>query len=410
MRVSTLTQEATQRLYHEDAYQREFGARVVDRLEVHGAPAVVLDRTAFYPTAGGQPHDTGTINGVTVLDVREDGQRLVHVVERAIESDSVRGRIDWSRRFDHMQQHTGQHVLSQACKIELGARTVGFHLGAELSTIDLDKDEPTDRDLASAEALANRVVTENRPVTSRVVSADQAALARIRGKAEGLTSVRLVEIDDFDLSGCGGTHVRTTAEIGTIKVLSGERHRGGSTRVTFLCGGRAFDDYRRKHRLLRDLVSTLTTGEEELVAVVQGLETAQAQLRSRERQLRQALLDREATALLADARTAGNSQVVTAVYESEFWDADSVRALATRIAAEPRAVALLGWEGGKSQLTFVRGSGAEGNMGALMKAACAALGGRGGGRPDWAQGGCSGNVALREVLEHAYNSLAAEAS
>jgi alanyl-tRNA synthetase len=222
--------------------------------------------------------------------------------------------------------------------------------------------------------------------------------------------VRLLEIEDFDLSGCGGTHVHSTAEIGAIKVLSAERHRGGTTRVTFLCGHRAFDDYCRKHNVVSELAQSHTTGEEDLLAAIRTMETTHAESRKREKQLLQALIDRETSVLLSTARSAGQSRVVRAAYSESPWDAESVRAVATRIAETPSAIALLGWSGEKTQLTFVRGSEAHGHMGALMKMACENLGGRGGGRPDWAQGGCSGSVTLEMVLDQVYDMLVAEKS
>jgi len=404
-----LTVLTTQRLYLEDAYLCKFNAAVLRRMEVDGIPAVLLDRSAFYPTGGGQPHDSGTVNRIPVLDVRDSEEGPIHLLKHRLDANSVVGEIDWHRRFDHMQQHTGQHVLTEACIRRLGANTVGFHLGANHCTIDLDHQALSLGALSDAEALANHVVAENRNVTSQTVAADQAARARVRGKAEQLSSVRLLEIEGFDPTGCGGTHVRSTAEIGAIKVLSVARHRGGTSRVAFLCGQRAFDDYCRKHNLVNELVHILTTGEEDLIAAIHSMEATYAASRKREKQLRQALIDREASALLSRAKSGAPSGVVRAIYDESPWDPDSVRALAARIAEDPFAVALLGWSGEKTQLTFVRGSEAHGHMGALMKLACESLRGRGGGRPDWAQGGCSAGIAdLEGVLDHFYDKLEAE--
>src|SRR5262249_44364733 len=217
-----------------------------------GRTHVFLDRTAFYPTSGGQPFNTGTLGGLRVVDVvDEDGGRIAHVLERGglSEGQTVTGVIDWPRRFDHMQQHTGQHVLSAAFSRLFDARTVSFHLGDEVSTIDLAKEMKPDQ-IEAAEVEANRVVWEDRPVAIRFASKDEAAAMPLRKESLRDGTLRLIDVEDFDLSACGGTHVARTGAIGVIAVAGSERFKGGQ-RLAFLCGGRAL----RRFGAMRDVLT-----------------------------------------------------------------------------------------------------------------------------------------------------------
>ena len=235
---------SSERLYYTDAYLVEFDAVVRDVQPQDDRWKVTLDRTAFYPTSGGQPFDTGTIGEAKVLDVfeQEDGT-IGHLVDRELETNSrVRGHVDWSRRFDHMQQHTGQHLLSAAFEREAGAKTVSFHLGTSASTIDLDKELSADQ-IARVEDAANRVLWEDREVCVKFVTASEAAKLPLRKDPAREGELRIVEIKDYDLSACGGTHVRRTGAIGIIAISGFERFKGG-LRVEFVCGGRALRAYR----------------------------------------------------------------------------------------------------------------------------------------------------------------------
>jgi len=233
----------TERLYYTDPYTTEFDAHIVGAEAHEGRPAVVLDRTAFYPTSGGQPFDTGQLGGVAVVDVvdRDDGT-ILHVIERELQAGPVRGRIDWTRRFEHMQQHTGQHVLSAAFERVVGARTESFHLGSVSSTIDLGR-MVSAGEIDRAEDEANRVVWEDRPVTIRFADAEEAAKLPLRKEPARTGRLRLIDVENFDISACGGTHVARTGAIGMIAIAGSERVRGG-TRVEFLCGVRALRGYR----------------------------------------------------------------------------------------------------------------------------------------------------------------------
>jgi alanyl-tRNA synthetase len=260
----------TECLYYQDAYLRRFSGRIVARQLLDGKPAVALDRTAFYPTGGGQPNDTGILAGVEVLDVVAADGLIWHVVGNDILVEEVEGEIAWARRYDHMQQHTGQHVLSQAFIQVCGAETVAFHLGTSSSTIDLDRTDLGAGLIAAAEAAANAVVDDALPVTAEFVSEAQLSQIPLRKPPKVTEDVRVVQVAGFDWSACGGTHLMNTAQIGLIKIVGTER-RSAELRVSFLCGGRARADYARLQLLAGELASRFSVGQDEVPAAVDRL-------------------------------------------------------------------------------------------------------------------------------------------
>jgi len=407
----------TERLYYSDSYRTTFEARIVECLTLNDAPAVVLDRTAFYPTGGGQPHDTGVLglpplteNGIPVLDVlvREADQAVVHLLSAArpvaaLSPDAqVRGEIDWSRRFDHMQQHTGQHILSQAFVQTVGADTVGFHLSADYSTIDLNRSPLSNADLAHAESLANQIVFEDRPVTAHLTTSEEATQLPLRKPPTAHGSIRVVQIEDFDRSACGGTHVARTGEVGLIKIVRSER-RGSETRITFLCGRRALSHYDALNTLTRTLAARLSVGVEELPQAIERLQTESRSVRKERDRLHELLLDHEAVALIAGAQVIGPVSVVHKIFEAR--EVEEVRRLATRIAAQPGHIAMLGITGEKAQLIFARAADLSYDMRPLLQEACRMVGGGGGGGPELAQGGGPYPVRLNSALQHATDLL-----
>jgi alanyl-tRNA synthetase len=375
----------TIRLYYTDSMLASFDATVVTSTDFDGKHVAVLDRTAFYPTSGGQPHDTGRLGAARVVDVvdREDGA-IAHVVDVPLAAgEVVRGEIDWPRRFDHMQQHTGQHLLSAAFDRLHGARTVSFHLGADASSIDLAR-EVTAGEIASAERLASEVVWEDRPVEVRFVSEDEAARLSLRKEPVRGGTLRLVGVSDFDLSACGGTHVPRTGMVGAIAVAGAERFRGGS-RVTFVCGRRALDAY----DALRDVVAAasrlLSVSTREVPAAVERL---QGDLRAQARTVRRLSDERtrhHAAALRAAAETIGGLRGVLST-ERE-GDIAALKALAQAVVAEPGVVAVLVGENQPRPVVIARSAGVPLDAAGWMARATAAFGGRGGGRPELAQGG-----------------------
>jgi alanyl-tRNA synthetase len=254
----------TERLFDRDSYQSAFQASV---LHVTGDPAhpkVVLDRTLFFPRSGGQEADRGWIDSVPVVDVYEEGEAIAHVLEGPlVPHGPIEGRIDWGRRFDQMQQHTGQHMLSQAFWRLGQEKTVGFHLGEKDSTIDLEIKDLDTGHVTQVEDAVNRVVFENRNVIVKEIPYDALDMSMFRKKPAERPLVRVVEVEGYDSSGCCGTHVRRTGEVGLVKIQRWERYKG-NVRVVFVCGQRALQDYRKRMGVLNQICRTLTAGEEEI--------------------------------------------------------------------------------------------------------------------------------------------------
>lgn len=386
----------TERLHLDDPNLLEFDATVVARREHQGRPAVVLDRTAFYAESGGQPWDTGTLSGVRVVAVIEHEGEVLHVLEGPLPGERVSGRVDAQRRRDHSQQHHGQHLLSRAFVELAAARTVSFHLGTEDSTIDLDR-EVTEAQVRAAEARANEVVREARPVATRVVTRAEASALGIAAPPDAGDAVRLVEAERFDLQPCGGTHPRRTSEVGAVVVDAHERYKGG-TRVRFLCGERARAAFHARSGVLRRLSSLFSAGPDALVeAAGRALSQLEASAR-RERDLMDRALEGEARRLLSAA--AGSPAVVVAVYAD--WPPADLRTLAQKITALAPSVALLGSrEDGKAHVVFAQSAGLGHDVPGLLREAVALLGGRGGGRADLAQGGGDDASRLEAALEGA---------
>ncbi|HTM26850.1 MAG TPA: DHHA1 domain-containing protein [Vicinamibacterales bacterium] len=374
----------TERLYYTDPYLREFDAALIDTLSHEGRTALLLDRTAFYPTSGGQPHDVGSFHDVEVLDVVDaDDGRILHIVDRTPSTTMLHGRIDWRRRFDHMQQHTGQHVLSAAFDRLLGARTESFHLGTESSTIDLGR-ELSSVEITRAEDEANRVVWEDRPVTIRFAGPEEAASLKLRKEARREGTLRLIEVEDFDLSACGGTHVSRTGAIGLIAVAAAERFRGGS-RVTFLCGGRALAGYRAVRESVDAGGRVLSVGAAELPAAIERLQLEAKDLRKQIKDYQSKLAVHEGDALAAAAVEADAVMLVAAALPG--WDASGLKTIASRIAERPRHVAVLVGEPSPAPIVVARAADVTQDAGALLRQLLALHGGKGGGRPELAQGG-----------------------
>lgn len=392
----------TERLYWRDPYRHAFDARVVRRLEWDGRPAVVLDATCFYPTSGGQPHDTGLLNGIMVLDVIELGQEIIHVLEAALVEDGVSGAINWERRFDHMQQHTGQHVLSAAFAKLLGAQTVSFHLGPEASTIDLDCGALSDQAAQEVEELANRVVIEGRPI--QVVEHDQGALAEVplRKPAQKAGHVRVVSIADCDHSACGGTHPHNSSQVGLIHIERWESHQG-KVRVMFLCGLRALRDYRRRARIGRELANHFSVALDELPAALNRLEASAEEARRNLARLRERVLALQAPALAAEAEQVSGWRIVCRFLDE--FDAADMRQLAQQLVREPGAIVALGVANPSPQFCLARAADVELDMAALATALASPLGGRGGGRPHMAQGGGLSHGNLLAMLSNARELL-----
>lgn len=388
----------TQRLYYRDAYLTTFTARIIERLTHDGRPAVVLDQTAFYPTGGGQPHDTGALNDVPVVNVIEresstDGA-IIHVLAADIAAEQVNGALDWTRRFDHMQQHTGQHILSQAFVRAAQAATVGFHLGTDIVTIDLNRaDLPADV-IEQVEDMANQIVFQDRPVSARFVTAQELDHIPLRKPPKVEHNIRVVQVEGFDWSACGGTHVAHTGQLGLIKIIKVER-RGNEARVEFQCGQRALADYRRKNDIMNRVAADLSVGYWELDKAIARL---QAEMRDARRKLAEAegkLMLAETVELIAAARAVGPFAVAARAWADR--DVNALRLVAKKLIEQPRIVALLGSAGSeRSALVFARSADVAVDVSVWLRRAIQQLGGKGGGQPDMAQGG-AGPARLEQV-------------
>jgi alanyl-tRNA synthetase len=384
----------TIRLYYAEPRLRRFEARVVEADGADGQHRVWLDRTAFYPTSGGQPHDTGTLGSARVADVvdAEDG-RVVHVLDGPVAvGERVPGEIDWERRFDHMQQHTGQHVLSAAFERIHGVRTESFRLGGEASTIDLAR-EVTAAEIGVAEEDANRVVWEARPVSIRFVSEAEAARLPLRKESVRSGRLRLVEVEEYDLSACGGTHVSSTAEIGLIAVRGFERFRKG-TRVEFVCGLRALYSYRAWRRSAAEAAKALSIAPAELPAAVERL---QEELRDGRRALKalgEKTASLEASGLAAGADQVGSARVLVRVVDG--YDVNALKALASAIVRSPAYMVVLVSAATPVQVVAARSADVRAiDCSTLVPALTGRFGGRGGGKADAAQaGGLNGEPAV----------------
>jgi alanyl-tRNA synthetase len=388
----------TSRLYYNDSLLARFDATVTEAgVLPDGRPFVVLDKTGFYPTSGGQPHDVGRLGDATVLDVidRDEDAAVLHVLDRALGPGvHVSGEIDQARRLDHIQQHSGQHVLSAAFVHACAAPTVSFHLGPDVSTIDLAAALEADA-IARAENEANRIVQENRPVGVRYASAEEAAALPLRKEPKRGGTLRLVDIENWDLSACGGTHVSRTGSIGGIAVTGWERYKGG-TRVGFACGLRAV----RHHRLLRDVVTeatrALSVQMSELPEAVRRLQSDSREARQQMRGLTESLAKYEAAELASSAKEIAGHCVVVRVVDR---DANGLKLLA-QAAAELGPSVVLVSASRPALVVAARGAGSPAVVGpnfssassefdakALVASLVSRFGGKGGGRPELAQAG-----------------------
>jgi alanyl-tRNA synthetase len=392
----------TLKLYRDDPYLLEFEAEVVASFEQAGRTIVELDRTAFFAESGGQPCDLGRLAGIPVLAVEEHGAQVWHVLEHGLPATTTRvtGQIDAVRRRDHMQQHHGQHLFSRALLEHCGAQTVGFHLGAEETTIDLDR-APTREALLEALALANARVWDALPVEVREVEPAQAARLGCAHPNASSELVRLVAAGSFDLQACSGTHPRRTSEVGLILLLGSERHKGGS-RLRFVCGMRALHAAGARFELLERLGTRFSATWRELEAATERSLATQADLHRRLETWTTRALHEEARRLFAEAGARGDTRpgpALVACVVAERTPAE-LRGLASALVALGPCVALLAAPDGLagSTLVFARSPGLGADIAAALREALARLGGRGGGRGDVVQGGATRADGLDEVL------------
>lgn len=409
----------TERLYYMDSVLHEFEAQVVSVVaDGSGRSAVLLDRSAFYPTSGGQVFDTGWLEfssadgmaRLQVCEVSENEQSgdVLHIIEGTMPELAagavVRGTIDATRRRDHMQQHSGQHVLSAAFEKLYGFATVSFHMGDESCTIDLAADSVGLKQLQAAERLANEIIAEDRPVEIRFATPDEAGTMGVRKipPAER-EKLRLIDIRDFDLNACGGTHVRSTGEIGGILLRKTEKVKQG-TRVEFVCGVRAVGTARRDFETLTEAAALFSTHIWELPQQIRkSLEEIKSAQKAQHKLLEE-VAELQANEVLRSVAENNGQKIIVKYFADR--DIAFIKMLAQKLTKNAGATALLACGGAQPSLVFAQTPGLGNDMGALMKHTVQAMGTRGGGNRDMAQGGAPDGDRAESAIIEAANAIA----
>jgi alanyl-tRNA synthetase len=405
----------TDRLYYTDSFLHQFEARVLTVAGCAGRVAVTLDRSAFYPASGGQIFDTGWLEIVStdsgcprlrVSDVQEDEQsgEVLHIVESDVAvfqpGTQIRGVIDAERRLNHMQQHSGQHVLSAAFEKLYGFATVSFHMGDEICTIDLSVDAVSAKQLQAAEKLANEVIAEDRPVEIRFTTQEEARALGVRKIPPGeREKLRLIDIADFDLNACGGTHVRSIGQIGAILLRKTEKVKQG-VRVEFVCGLRAVAIARRDFETLTEAAGLFSTHIWEVPQQIRKWQDETKSAQKAQHRLLEELAELQAERMLQAAQQRDSVKLIVQYFADR--DLGFIKMLAQKLIKNKDIVALLACGGAQPSLVFAQTPGLANDMGALMKETVQALGTRGGGNRDMAQGGApNGERAERAITEAA---------
>ena len=389
--------------YYQDSMIKDFTAKVVRTgVDLDGRHYVVLSNTAFYPTGGGQPHDTGFVNELKVIDVEKVDEEIRHYIEGELSTltEEVRGVLDWERRFDHMQQHTGQHILTAAFVELFDFATVSFHLGSELVTIDLNTEHVTDEQLTLAENRANEIILENRPIETKWVTKEELSHYHLRKDVTVDEDIRLVIIPDFDYNGCGGTHPYSTGLVSSIKIMGTEKMKK-NIRVSFVCGKRVLDQLAMRKRVLSDVSRQLSVPEESVhEALTKVLHSAKANEKALS-EAHDALLEYEAKELLK------NNQHPLVAITFQNRTVQTLQKLARFIVSQNNeAIALLVSENeDKLQFVAARGSNVARSMKEVSGAILPLINGKGGGNDAFVQGGGEKSIPAIEVLQLMKNTI-----
>jgi alanyl-tRNA synthetase len=404
--------QPTEKLYFGDSSLLEFKATVLDVKPSDRGECVVVDQTAFYPTGGGQPNDIGMLGDARVADVFEDETGTIyHLVEQAgliKPGQEVIGTVDRARRLDHVQQHSGQHILSQSFVQACGAETRSFHLGSVTSTIDIELQSPTAEAMRAAEDIANAVVFEDRPMRVHLVNEEEAARLPLRKESAVRGDIRVIEVENFDWSPCGGTHAARTGQVGLVAIRSFERAKR-MTRVEFICGVRALADYRLANDTAFAVARLFSAERDSSPELVERAIQDNKATKRRVRDLLGLAMSAEASEMLATSVRSAGFKTVQAVFERR--DIEEVRVLAGKIVEREPSVALLASKDtSAARLVFARSASLTQNMDQLLAHACETLGGRGGGKPDLAQGGGPRVERLEEAIRTAVEKIGASSA
>lgn len=391
----------TDKLFLKDSYIKEFEANVVRCIPYNNYYAVVLDKTAFYPEGGGQPSDRGYIDEYEVIDVIEKDDQILHLVNNEISTKKVICRIDWNRRYDFMQQHSGQHILSSCFLRLFDGNTDSFHLGTNTVSIEIDIKEFNQDDCNRVEAMANEIIYNNLPISSSIVDENELRKLPLRKQPSVKDNIRIVQIGDLDYSPCGGTHVMNTGEVGIIKILKWEKLKS-SYRFQFLCGKRALMDYGDKNLILQSLCAKLSVRDFELENAVERLIEENKNLNKLYSNTNKELLKYEAANLYNDSEMVNGIRIVKSIYYNRKFD--DVKNMASEITAYEKTIALLGVKNDdNAQIIFSRSNDIDTDMNMLLKSVLPIIQGKGGGSPKTALGG-GASEDLEKLIEEAYYS------
>ena len=387
------------RIYFDDPYQVKFESKIIDRVKHNNRTALILEQTCFYPESGGQPADKGTLNGVEIIDVIEDKGRILHIVDQEVAETKVNGKVDWKTRFDYMQQHAGQHILSQSFWELMQGKTMSFHLGQDVSTLEIDIQKISDLGLEKVEEGANKVIFQNREIKTYFVDEDKIGEIPLRKPPKKTGLIRVVEVADYDFSACGGTHPSRTGEIGLIKILRWGRIRNNLS-FEFVCGSRALRDYTLKNRILLQAASRLSVGEEEVPDAVEKLFTDLKSERKQRRKVLIKLSELEAR----DIRQNAEGRIIKKIYSGR--SRDDIRHIALNIIRNPGYIVLFGLKADrKANLILARSEDIDFDMRQLIPAASQLINGKGGGRPSLVELAGDNVENLKHALEELEEGL-----
>ncbi|MCA1066579.1 DHHA1 domain-containing protein [Rossellomorea aquimaris] len=391
----------TVKQYYQDAYMKAFQTSIQDQKQDESGWYVVLEQTAFYPTGGGQPHDTGTLKGKEIINVEEVDGDIRHYIEEPFSDISgvFEGRIDWERRFDHMQQHAGQHVLSAAFAEAFQYETISFHLGKEILTIDLNVSDIDEADAEKAEALANGIIREARPIETKWMTEAELSDYPLRKQPSVTDAIRLVIIPDFDYNGCGGTHPRYTSEVGAIKILDWEKHKG-HIRLQFVCGDRVLAQLHQKNEVLKELTVLLQSPQEKMKEAARQLVDKVKIQEKQMDEVKQKLIKYEAKEFSQNAiPLAKGGCFIKGAYQNR--PVQELQQLARQIVADNKeaVVFFTVQNGDKLQVVGAKGKSADQNLKDLAPEIFAVINGKGGGKEDFIQGGGEPVVSPEKLLD-----------
>ncbi|WP_121612388.1 alanyl-tRNA editing protein [Mesobacillus foraminis] len=395
----------TEKLYYQSQYIQDFKTSILKQGKDEKGTYAVLEQTAFYPTGGGQPHDTGTLNGVRVMNVEETDGEIRHYLESPLEElEEYRGELDWDRRFDHMQQHAGQHILSAAFEEAFGYKTVSFHLGNKICTIDLEVPRLTDEETIQAEKLANTIILENRPIEAKWVSESELSNYNLRKKLSVTDHIRLVIIPDFDYNGCGGTHPSSTGQVSSIKILDWEKQKK-NIRVQFVCGSRVIKQLHEKQKVLQGLTAILNAPQDKMEEAASRVLQQARELEKTLEELKGRLIEHEAGSLLNQAEKIDGRRTIQALFKDR--PVTELQQMARTIAAtaSDTLVLFINETPEKLQIICAKGNDLAFNMNQLLKKVLPAINGKGGGNDSFAQGGGDKLMSPLQVMEELFKSL-----